>query len=102
MKLKAIPFNVWDDYPNDDFGLKQETIGYVEEYDDMTNEEKQEALPIVLAHIQSQFPEIKASINGDDIFFEDMTHAQREILLKNLQNSNLRFRGIPFEFYSES
>jgi len=121
MELNKIPVNIWDDYYDDGYvpkGEVQKTYVYVEE-PEISNDDEKKYLKYILTYIEinkllsSNVVMYLAKRNGkvfDNIVFADrweinfihFTHKEREKLLKNLQDANLSYDGIPFKFYSES
>ena len=99
--LDSIPFNIWDDYPDDGTGKSQHTHGYIEEYDELSDEEKEEIAQLVLSYVQT-LEGVTASDGGEDVIFDNLTHKRRERLVEELENSGLKYKGIPIDFYSES
>ncbi len=106
MKTEYIPFNIWDDYHDDGYvpeGDTQKTYGYVEEYDDITEDEKELISEVIYNYIKTlDMTGVVFKKAGEDIDFEHLTHERREKLIKELQSSGLQFNGIPINFYSES
>lgn len=96
-KMKSIPVNIWDDYCEDDC----ETYMYIEEYDDMDDQKKTEAMRVVLAHLKT-LDLTGVEDAGDEIHFSNLPHERREKLVTELDAAKLEWNGIPFSFYSES
>lgn len=95
---EAIPFNIWDDYDEDEGG---ETNGYIE--NDMTEEEKKPILEMIFHFIVNQIymPEVKVELD-DRIYFTNLSHERLERLVKELEKSGLKYEGRKINFYSES
>ncbi len=104
--MKNIPFNIWDDFYDDGHvpeGESQETHGYVEEYDELTEGQREEIATLIHAHILTlDMSGVEIEMCGDRIEFTHLTHARLERLIAELQGSGLRWHGLPIDFYSES
>lgn len=128
MNKNTIPINVWDDYWDDGYvpeGELQETFAYVEDYD-ISLEEKGKILlylmNFIYENIELQGTEMSIFIEDDrkkyakligtenefmlkkryKLQFKNLTHKQREALVKILQERNLMFEGKEVVIYSES
>ena len=106
-KLESIPVNFWDDFYGDGYapeGKIQQTYCHIEEYGDSEFEDYKERCLDFLFDIISKIDITNVIINnqGSEITFENITHKQLDNLVETLENSNLSFDGVPFEFYSES
>ncbi len=101
-----IPFNIWDDYWDDGYvpaGQVQETHGYIEEYDELTEKQKIPIIKLIYDYIKTlDMPGVKVEIAGTDINFTHLTHEDRHRLLMCLDSSGLKYNNIPIHFYSES
>jgi|694.fasta_scaffold12015_28 hypothetical protein len=53
INLDSIPFNIWDDYYGDGCGKIQETHGYIEESDELNEEQKEEICSLVFNRLKS-------------------------------------------------
>lgn len=107
MKIEEILFNIWDDYWDDGYvpiGEIQKTYGYIEEYDDIGEEQKEKISKFIFDHLMKMpiLQGVKVELSGEDIDFIGLTHEIREKLLRELSESELKFEGIPINFYSES
>jgi hypothetical protein len=104
--MKPIPFNIWDDYYDDGYipeGERQATHGYIEEYDTITDDDKEKMLQVVFNYINTlDMTGVEMEIEGTDLYFTHLTHERRERLVEELEKSNLQYNGRPFSFYSES
>ena len=128
-KLDSISVNIWDDYYDDGYvpnGEIQSTYIYVED-EDMPLEERKECLEFLLNYIndniklrgvkmwielydsKKEYPNLIGNAEAEKIFFkrweikiEHLTHKQREVLVKLLNEANISMDGIPFNIYSES
>jgi hypothetical protein len=105
-ELKRIPVNLWDDYYDDGYvpdGEIQQTHMYIEEYDNITDEQKYEAMRIVIAHVITlDLTGVEISDGGTELYFKHLTHERREKLIPELEAAKLEWNGISFDFYSES
>jgi len=124
---KSISINIWDDYYDDGYvpeGEILETYIYVEEYDDITDEEKKEFLLFLKEEIDKlklpiqtrmdvydtklKYPNLNFEENGlthwrrDEIRVVDLTHELRYELLKLLKESQLQYNKHKLDIYSES
>lgn len=105
--MKDIGYNIWDDYYDDGFvpqGEVQETHGYVEEFDVLTEKDKSaigDLIHAFLLTLDLTGVEVTKGGNGD-IRFKHMTHERREKLVKELKASGLKYNDTPIKFYSES
>jgi hypothetical protein len=104
--MKRVPVNLWDDYYDDDCvppGQCQETHMYIEKYDDMNDKQKEEAMRLVLGLLNTlDLPGVEIEDGGNEIYFKHLTHKRRYRLIRELEDANLEWNGIPFIFYSES
>ena len=105
----VIPFNIWDDFFDDGFvpqGKKQETFGYIEEYETLSDEDKSNITDFIFNFL-NRLP-LKCSIDTEYrsgnkiIVFENITHQELDLLMGILKSSGLDYKGIPIKFYSES
>jgi len=133
-ELETIPVNIRDDFYDDDFvpeGKIQETYAYVEEYDEISEDEKSGILKLIEEYISKNVElegvEIKTifhdtkddydeetvkkctEVFGENFFFKrweitfkHLTHEKLAFLLEKLENSGLEFGGKKIDFYSES
>lgn len=94
----TIPFNIWDDFLEG-----QETHGYTEEYDDLTEKEREEIAEIVFNYIKNlDMTGVEVTLRGEDVYFRGLTYVRLEELVKELQSANLKYKDHDFDFYSES
>ena len=102
---RSIPFNIWDDYFDDDYvpsGEKQSTYGFIES-DEFSEEEEQEIIDLIFEFIQKlDMTGVEVEHDNDRIDFFHLTHVRRELLVKELQESGLSYKGVSVDFYSES
>ncbi len=106
-KKPCIPFNIWDDYWDDGYvpqGKVQETYGYIEEYDTLTDEDKVPIVKFIYEYITKELDltGVKVELAGTNINFTNLTHARREYMMERLKNCKLQYNGMPIKFYSES
>ena len=108
-KLKQIPINIWDDYYDDGYvpkGKKQETYAYVEDISALTKTEKQKIMKQLLSYINKnvKLKGVKFSLkyvknmDRNEVFIQNITHVQREELVKILNKAKLCHQYIPFMF----
>jgi len=108
MNLKSSPFNVWDDYYDEESAPKGEiygvTHGYIEEFDELTEEQKSEISALILDNLKRlDLPGvILEKMIDNDIRFTHLSHERRERLIEELEGLNLKYQGVPIDFYSES
>jgi hypothetical protein len=107
MKKKTIPFNVWDDYWDDGHvppGDVQQTFGYIEEYEDINDKDKEPIIQFIYDYIKKHIDmtEVKMEILGTQIEFINLTHVKREYMMERLGKSKLQYNGVSIDFYSES
>lgn len=104
--LKSIPINIWDDYYDDGYvpdGKIQATYAYIEEYDVLTDEDKEPIIQVFYDYLKTLNLEgVELNTDGCLVFFKHLTHRRREKLVEELEQSKLQHEGIPFGFYSES
>lgn len=122
--LKIVPINIWDDYYEDGYipeGEKQETFIYVEDnaipqvkrkecleklLDYVNNNLKLEGIKLWMAFYNSrnEYPNSDSAYHFErwEIRANNLTHKRRELLVRELSESNLSIDGIPFKIYSES
>jgi hypothetical protein len=106
--MTYIPYNIWDDFWDDGYtpaGQTQKTHGYVEEYDHLTEKQKGEISELVYNWIMKNVSlpgELEMELGGEDIYFDNITHAFLDSLMVKLKASKLEWEGIPIKFYSES
>lgn len=111
-KFKNIPINIWDDFADDDFlddGEVQETFAYVEN-DEIPNEYAQQFLDAIHDYAVDYLKikddgvdsQVKFSLMRWEIEFKNLTHDRLGRLVKELNEANFEFEGIPFKIYSES
>jgi len=104
--MDKIPFNVWDDYWDDGFvpaGHWQETHGYIEEYDELTEEQKVPIIKLIYDFIMTlDMGNVEVKVMENSIHFKHLTHEGRYRLMASLDSSGLKYEGIPIVFYSES
>lgn len=104
--MKKIPVNIWDDFYEDGSvpeGKLQTTYAYIEEYDEITDEEKTPMMKVVYDFILTlNMPNVIVENDGGEISFTNLTHVKLDELILDLRNANLKYNGIPFSFYSES
>lgn len=94
-----IPVNIWDDYTDEDGS----TYAYIEKYDDITDEQKCLMMKVVYDFIMTlDMSGVEVSYDDQEIGFENLSHEKREWLVEQLEKSNLKYKDIPFNFYSES
>lgn len=106
-KKDYIPFNIWDDYWDDGYvpaGKVQETHGYIEEYDTLTDKQKVPIIKVIYDYIVNNLDMtgVKVEISGIDIHFTNLTHVRREYMMEKLEKCKLKYNGVPIHFYSES
>lgn len=105
-KIEDIPFNIWDDFISDGClgkGEVQETSGYIEEYDVLTQKQKIAICQMVFDFIKTlDMTGVEVTLQGTDVCFKHLTHARLEALVKELQASGLQFEGVLIDFFSES
>ena len=108
MNLKRIPFNVWDDYYGDEESAPKGEIygvthGYIEEYDKLTEDQKSEISSLILDNLKKlDLPGVMFEKIDNDIRFTHLSHERRERLIGELEGLNLKYQGVPIDFYSES
>lgn len=97
--MKTIPFNIWDDY-ND---YEDSTYGYVEEYDVLSEEDK-EAICLLIYNEIGKLENLEFLVENDcdQISFEGLSHDRREKLVEELNELKLRYNNKIIYFYSES
>lgn len=94
---EEIPFNIWDDYDEDD----GDTYGYIE--DDTSEDDKEKIAELVYNHIISlKMDGINPELDGEEVDFTKLTHDNREALVEKLEESGLSYGGRKINFYSES
>ena len=120
--MMKIPINIWDDYHDDGVGKKQETFMCVES--EIVQEK--ECLEVVLDWINKnvildgvrfwlffndtklKYPMLVGTEYESTLYqrweirIENLTHVQREQLVKTLNQANLTREGNPIYFFSES
>lgn len=105
-KLDSIPFLIWDDYYDDGYtppGEEQSTYGFVEEYDHLSETDKEAISGIVFEFIKTlDMTGVIVEHLGEEVYFTNFSHARRERLVKELQASGLTYQDLPIDFYSES
>ena len=73
MNTNRIPFNIWDDYYDEDCvpeGEIQETRGYVEEYDKFTDEQKEAATQVIYNYLKTlDLTGVEMQWDGPEIYF---------------------------------
>ena len=94
--MQNISFNIWDDYE-----VKQNTHGYVEEYDFLDYFQRVAIAELVCLQCQ-KLSEINATIDEEYVQFVSLSHVRRERLIEELNALNLIFNGLKIDFYSES
>lgn len=99
--MKTIPFNIWDDYCESENYTS--TCGYVEEYD-VLSEENKEAICLLIYKQIIQLKNLDFLVENDDdqISFEKLSHDRREKLVQELNNLKLKYNNKLIDFYSES
>jgi len=106
-EIKEIHVNIWDDFYDDGHipeGKIQESHIYVEEKDsDISEDEKEEILMLLLGYIQNNIPMegVELTMNGD-IQIKHMTHVQLGNMMKIFDDVKFTYAGIPLSIYSES
>lgn len=105
----GVDLNLWDDYYDDGYvpeGKCQETHMYIEEYDNLTDNDKTKIMKVVYDFIVTlDMVGVEVELDGKEIYFKHLTHIRREKLIKELEleNAKLVFGDVyPFDFYSES
>lgn len=106
-KKNRIPFNIWDDYWDDGYvpkGKVQETYGYIEEYNTLTDEDKFPIVKLIYEYIMKELDMngVKVELKGININFTNLTHVRREYMMEKLKKCGLEYNGTPIAFYSES
>lgn len=117
--IKKIPINIWDDYYEDGYvpkGEKQETYAYVES-NLLGNELIDDVLHFLMDEIEKfAIPKLKLKVSQEPVnlgpfmivdgvprlFFTNITHAQREAMVKTLVKMKLQYEGAKLDIYSES
>ena len=108
MLPQSIPYNIWDDFWDNGYapaGQTQQTHGYIEEYDYLTEHQKEDISELVYNWIMKNVSlpgELEIKLGGEDIYFENITHVFLDSLMAKLKASKLEWEGIPISFYSES
>ena len=107
MKKKTIPFNIWDDYWDDGYvpkGKIQETHGYIEEYDSLTDDDKRPIIKVIYNYIKKELDMtgVTMTLGDTEIGFKNLTHARREYMMERLKDCGLKYKDTPIDFYSES
>lgn len=101
-----IHFNIWDDYYDDGYvpeGEIQSTYGYVEEYDDFPDEDKEELASLLIERLKTlDLAGVEVENGGEDVIFKHLTHERREKLIEELNQSEFAYKGKRIHFYSES
>lgn len=101
LEKSRVPFNIWDDFWDDETNKLQETHGYVED-DVYSEKEQQEICKIVLDYILT-LDMTGVSISYDNrIYFRHLTHKRLNQLMKELKSSGLKYKNQEIYFYSES
>lgn len=117
--IKKIPINIWDDYCEDGYvpkGERQETYAYVESnllgydlIDDvlyfLMDEIKKLAIPklkLKVLHDSVQMGSFMIMDNQPRLFMTNLTHTQREEMVKILGKMKLQYEGAKLDIYSES
>ena len=129
--MNKISINIWDDFWEDDSVPEREiqtTFMYIEK--GIPESENQNCLSLILDYMRSPIIE-KSNLLSDvtvyltlynsrdkypklahenpssmysrwELRFINLSHEKLELLLKNLQKSNLKYLGMPIDFFSES
>lgn len=104
--MLEIPVNIWDDFYDDGFipeGEYQSTHAYIEEYDNFTDEQKSLMMKVVYDFIMTlDMTGVEVDHCDEEIYFKHLTHARLDQLMKELEQSKLKYNNMPFLFYSES
>jgi len=105
-ELHSIPLNLWDDFWSDGCvpdGEVQETYAYIEEYDVLTDENKQAIVDHLFNYLQRlDLTGVEVEKGDDRIYFKHLTHERLDRLVRELRLAELTFEGLPFHVYSES
>lgn len=108
-KTDTISFNIWDDYVDVNenvFELSNlgSTYGYVEEYEDISVDDKIAIAELIVNYIEANLNIGDATIesSGEEVLFDNFSHKRREQLVNELNNSGLEYKGKKIDFYSES
>lgn len=101
LEKSRVPFNIWDDFWDDETNKIQETHGYVED-DVYSEKEQKEICKIVLDYmLKLDMPGISIK-QSDRIYFKHLTHKRLDQLMKELKSSGLKYKNQEIYFYSES
>ena len=102
----GIPFNIWDDFWNDDCvpaGEIQQTHGYIEDGGEIPKAEKRKMAKVVFDFLKTlDLTGVDVTLEDDEIDFKHLTHERLDALMKELEASGLKYKRKPFYFYSES
>lgn len=130
MEDNKIHVNIWDDYYDDGYipeGKKQETYVYVEEYFEITHDDKKEILEFLMSFLNNldlgtefpgnnlkmwlffydskdKYPTLEEHMHFKrwELRIENMTHKMREYLLETYFDVYLPFKNKFLDIYSES
>lgn len=115
--IKRIPINIWDDYYDDGFipkGEKQETHAYVESnlfshdlMDDVLHLLMDEIAKIGIPKLKVSREAVRMgpfsiSTGEPRLFITNLTHKDRDELVKKLKKMKLTYEGAKLDIYSES
>lgn len=104
--MDRICVNIWDDYWDDDCipeGEVQSTYLYIEDEWVISRSEHNKIVKIIFARLgELKIPGVDFELEEAVINFTHLTHERLEMLIPELENSNLFYKGKKLHFYSES